>query len=142
MNRLTTLFLTLFPLAAFAQTDAQPLGCADESWGAYISPGPQEFERREVISLDENRDIIVIEFGALEGEFAKLFIFLEDNGACFTRAVSVGSYAFTNMFAAESGQDRVYHIDLYEYESHSTLDMRDTPPSYAEARAIALRVLQ
>jgi tRNA A37 threonylcarbamoyladenosine biosynthesis protein TsaE len=44
--------------------------------------------------------------------------------------------------ALESGRERVYHIDLYEFESHSTLDMRNAPPSYEEARALALNALQ
>jgi len=117
-------------------------GCADESWAAYLSPGPQTFERREIIAIAPDRNIIAIEFGPLAGDFAKVFMFLEDNGTCYTRVVFVGSYAFTNDMALELGRERVYHIDLYEFESHSTLDMRNAPPSYEEARALALNALQ
>ncbi len=118
--------------------------CPLDPWWSFLDPGPQTPELKEEI---ERGDTVILgyAFDDLQGRFAKVYLFAEDDGACFTRVVSFGSYAGTNMIAGElDGDDdrgRVYHGDLYEPDSHTTLGFYEDAPSYVEAREIALGVL-
>ena len=138
-----TVFLiaSIFGQASAAKTQ----GCVMDSWGRFLAPEPQAATLVEEIKA-ENGVILAFKFDALAGEYAKVFIFLLDGETCFRRAVSFGSYAMTNTFAVESGDagpdGRLYHGDLYEPESHSTLGLYDARPTYEEARKIALGILK
>jgi hypothetical protein len=124
---------------------AEPQGCVMDSWGAYLNAGPQEYETVELINT-ENGDILALKFGDITGDYGKVFLFLLDNGDCFTRAVSFGSYEATNAYAVEAGDTgpdgRLYHGDMYAPDSHKTLGFFKTPPTYELAREVAIATLK
>ena len=113
--------------------------CAIGSWPRFLSPGPQEPLHVENIDL-ENRVIRVFKFDELVGEYAKLFIFLEDDGYCFRRVFSVGSYTLTASLKTDG--PRLYHADLYLANKHATIGFFEGPPSYEEVRKRALEILK
>lgn len=132
-------------LAAPAAGQERPEGCVIEQWPAFLAPGPQEHRLRESLETDAGT-IHAIEFGPLAGEYAKVFLFFLEHGGCERKVFSVGSYGYMNDFARQRGEigagERVYHLDLYEPERHSTLEMRYDRPGYAEMRERALNVLR
>jgi len=138
-----TVFLTASILGQMAA--AKPQGCGMNSWGAYLSPDPQEPTSIEEIET-ENGTILAFKFDAIAGGYGKVFLFLLDNGECFTRAVSFGSYGATNAYAVETGgagpDGRLYHGDMYDPGSHTPLGFFKTRPSYDMARKIALGALK
>ncbi len=138
-----TVFLTASVLGQMAA--AEPQGCVMDSWGAYLSAEPQEPTSIEHIET-ENGTIFAFKFDAIAGDYGKVFLFLLDNGECFTRAVSFGSYEATNAYSVEAGDTgpdgRLYHGDLYEPQSHTTLGFFKTRPTYEMARKIALGALK
>ncbi len=143
----TALWGTVFLIACVMgqMAVAEPQGCVMDSWGAYLSPDPQEPTSIEKIET-ENGTILAFKFDAIAGDYGKVFLFLLDNGDCFTRAVSFGSYEATNTYAVETGgagpDGRLYHGDLYEPESHKTLGFFKARPTYEMARKIALTALK
>lgn len=59
------------------------------------------------------------------------------------RVVSIGSYALTAMGLdgeGSTGDDRLYHADLYEPNSHATLGFYEGKPNLDEMRALAMSV--
>lgn len=128
-----------------AAAQDRPEGCVIEQWPAFLAPGPQSHAVRETLETDAG-EIHAIEFGAPEGEYAKLFLFFLVHDGCERKVFSVGSYGYVNDFARQRGEigegERVYHLDLYEPESHTTLEMRYDRPGYAEMRERALNVLR
>ncbi len=135
--RILFTIMALAPLGAAAQV-AAPGECVMESWGGFLAPEPQTFQRREQIETDAG-PVYAIEFGELKGEYAKVFLFLLDGENCFTKAVSFGSYALTNMLAEEG---RIYHLDLYLPGEHVTLGFFDQPIPYEQAREMAIAALK
>ncbi len=138
-----TIFLIVTVLGQMAA--AEPQGCVMDSWGAYLDSGTQEYETVELIDT-ENGDILALKFGEITGDYGKVFLFLLDNGDCFTRAVSFGSYEATNAYAVETGgagpDGRLYHGDLYDPGSHTTLGFFKTRPTYEIARKVAVTALK
>lgn len=128
-----TLSLVLLSGAAFAKE------CPAFGWNGFLDPGPQTYEVVERIHAGEST-IVVIKFDELTGEYAKVYLFFEFLGECPRRAVSLGSYATTNLFAADG--ERVYHLDLYEVGSHTTLDFFSEIPPFEEINERALEVLK
>lgn len=130
---------------AAGQEGARPEGCVIEQWPAFLAPGPQEHQVREKLATDAG-EIYAIEFGALEGEYAKLWLFFLVQGGCERKVFSVGSYGYMTDFARERGEigagERVYHLDLYGPETHDTLELRYERPGYAEMRERALNLLR
>ena len=124
---------------------AEPQECVMGQWETYLDPGPQEFDTVETIDTEEGT-IISFKFGEIAGDYGKVFLFLLDDGECFTRAVSFGSYEATNAYAVEAGDagpdGRLYHGDLYDPESHKTLSFFKTRPTYETARMVALIALK
>ncbi|HUF87427.1 MAG TPA: hypothetical protein VMM59_08595 [Thermohalobaculum sp.] len=133
------------PVAGPAQEQERPEGCVIEQWPAFLAPGPQEHSVRETLETDAGA-IHAIEFGPPAGEYAKLFLFFLVHDGCERKVFSVGSYGYMNDFARERGEigegGRVYHLDLYEPERHTTLEMRYDRPGYAEMRERALNLLR
>lgn len=131
--------------AAMAQVQDRPEGCVIEQWPAFLAPGPQQHQVRETFQTDAG-EIYAIEFGALEGEYAKLWLFFLVHGGCERKVFSVGSYGYMTDFARERGEigegERVYHLDLYGPETHDTLEIRYERPGYAEMRERALNLLR
>jgi hypothetical protein len=132
-----------FAVPAAAQD--RPEGCVLEQWPAFLAPGPQEHNMREKLETDAG-EIWAIEFGPLDGEYAKVFLFFLVHEGCERKVFSVGSYGYLNDFARARGEigegERVYHLDLYEPEKHTTLEMRYDPPGYEEMRERALNLLR
>lgn len=59
------------------------------------------------------------------------------------RVVSIGSYALTAMGLdgeGSTGDDRLYHADLYETNSHTNLGFYEGKPNLDEMRALAMSV--
>ncbi len=124
----------------------RPKGCVIEQWPAYFAPGPQGFELRERIALDDGSSIYAIVFGPPAGEYAKLYLFFLDRDGCERKALVVGTYAYMNDFARERGElsegERLWHLDYLDAESHRTLEFRYERPGYEEMRARALELLR
>ena len=118
--------LAILLLSLPAQADS----CTPLGWGRFISPGPQDYEVVERIDLGEERLVIGVRFGAPTGNYAKLALFMLVEGECDLAVISQGSYALTNM----AGEEPVFHLDLYEPDSHSTLEMMRSPLSYEQVR--------
>lgn len=131
--------------AAQEEGAARPGGCVIEQWPAFLAPGPQSHQLRETLETDAGQ-IHAIEFGKLEGEYAKLYLFFLVHEGCERKVFSVGSYGYVNDFARERGEiggdGRVYHLDLYTPEKHRTLGMRYDRPGYEEMRERALNALR
>lgn len=126
--------ISLSPVPAVA---ADPAPCLGDAWPVMLDPGLQNFEFREVFE-HPNGSIFAMEFDTLAGPYAKLFVFFLDNGHCFTRAVSFGSYAQAN-----AASDRpVFHADLYTTDSHATLGLYDQPPGFEDAKRVAMEAFQ
>lgn len=113
--------------------------CEPLGWTQFLLSGEQEFGLVERFPLDEERFVIAVEYGELVGEYAKVFLFLEATEECDLSALSLGSYELTNML---SDNGRVYHLDLYEPNLHTTINFYSTIPEYAELKAIALEIFQ
>jgi hypothetical protein len=143
LKGVTAAAMLVAPGTAPAQT--RPQGCVIEQWPAYLVPDPQSHRMRERIATDAG-EIWAIEFGPLEGEYAKLFLFFLVRDGCERKVLSVGSYGYLNDFARERGEigegERVYHLDLFDPESQTTLEIRHSPPSYTEMREKALGLLR
>lgn len=135
----------LVALAAPAVAQDRPDGCVIEQWPAFLGPGEQDFQMREKLQTDAG-EIWAIEFGPLIGEYAKVYLFFLVHDGCERKVFSVGSYQYLTDFArqrGEIGEDRrVYSLDLYEPEQHTTLEMRYDVPPYAEMRERALNLLR
>ena len=121
-------------LASAGFVQAQEAECPALGWGRFLHPGPQSYAVTEVVATAEGTRMVGITFGALEGEYAKLFLFLHMEGDCYLEAVSHGSYAY--LVDGETGA-RSYHLDLYSPGMHATLGMSKEPLDYATARALA-----
>lgn len=135
----------LIALALPAAAQDRPKGCVIEQWPAFLAPGDQQFEMREKLETDAG-EIWAIVFGPPVGEYAKAYLFFLVHGGCERKVFSVGTYAYLNDFAKARGEigegQRVYHLDLYEPEKHTTLEMRYDVPSYEEMRERALNILR
>jgi len=135
----------LAAMAVSAAAQDRPDGCVIEQWPAFLGPGEQDFEMREQLATDAG-EIWAIEFGPPAGEYAKVYLFFLVHGGCERKVFSVGSYGYQNDFARARGEigegERVYHLDLYEPEGHSTLEFRYDRPPYAEMRERALNLLR
>ena len=113
---------TIFVIAGILghPATAEPQGCVMEQWETYLDPDPQEFDTVETIDTEDGT-IISFKFGEIAGDYGKVFLFLLDDGECFTRAVSFGSYEATNAYAVEAGDagpdGRLYHGDLYNHKA-------------------------
>ena len=131
--------------APAAAQEVRPEGCVIEQWPAFLAPGPQDHHVRETLVTDAG-EIYAIEFDDLEGEYAKLYLFFLVHDGCERKVMSVGSYGYMNDFARERGEigadDRLYHIDLYEPEKHTTLEVHYDRPDYAAMREKALNLLR
>jgi len=135
----------LIALAVPAAAQERPKGCVIEQWPAFLAPGEQGHDLREKLATDAG-EIWAIEFGPPKGEYAKVFLFFLVHGGCERKVFSVGTYGYLNDFAKARGEigegQRVYHLDLYEPEKHTTLEMRYDKPTYEEMRERALNVLR
>ena len=149
MTRLARALSLAFALAlAWALAVAAPARAADpyatlcafKTWASFLAPGPQTPIPVEEIELGNGRSILVFRFAELKGPRGKLFVFLLDDGTCFRRVVSIGSYDATAAMKPEG--PRLYHADLYEEGRHGTLGFFDGPPDYAAMRAKALDILK
>lgn len=121
-------------MVATSQAEAQT-GCPPFTWDAVIAPGDQTMEIVDRITAEGGRTIVGVQFGPLTGEFAKVYIFIEFVDGCFSRAVSLGRYAYLEAI----GNTTDYHLDLYTRDAHATLNWYNTLPSYDDIRAIAFR---
>lgn len=141
----TLLAAAVLALAMPAAAQERPEGCVIEQWPAYLGPGEQTFETREMLETDAG-EIHAVVFGPPKGEYAKLFLFFLVHDGCERKVFSVGTYGYMNDFARARGEigegQRVYHLDLYEPKRHSTLEIRYQKPSYQEMRERALNVLR
>jgi len=130
---------------AGAAGETRPQGCVIEQWPAYLAPEPQTHKIRERLTTDAG-EIWAIEFGPLQGEYAKLFLFFLVHDGCERKVFSVGSYAYLNDFARQRGEigegERIYHLDLFEPEKQTTLEHRYEAPGYPEMREKALNLLR
>ena len=130
---------------AAAQAQERPEGCVIEQWPAYLAPGPQEHRVRETLETDAG-EIHAIEFGALEGEYAKLYLFFLVHEGCERKVLSVGSYNYVTDFARERGEigagERVYHVDLFTPGKQDRLEIHYDRPGYREMREMALNLLR
>jgi hypothetical protein len=115
----------------------------DQAWYTFLNPAPQKETLIERIPLN-GKEIYAFKFDALKGPYAKLYVFLRDNGTCFEKAVSVGSYALTNsiMLDDDNAEKRLFHIDIYDPQSHSTYAIGIPKPNYKEARKMAIKLLK
>ncbi len=137
--------LALAVAVSLSPAPASAEGCVMDAWERMLAPGFQQHELVERIATDRG-PVVVLGFTPLKGEHAKLWIFLLDDGTCFTHAVVAGSYEATTLMARQTGRigpdARLYHFDLYTGDSHATLGFRETPPGYEEAKRIALEALR
>lgn len=131
------------PAATLAQD--RPEGCVIEQWPAFLGPGEQAFEMREQLTTDAG-EIWAIVFGPPAGEYAKAYLFFLVHDGCERKVFSVGTYGYMNDFARARGEigegQRVYHLDLYEPEKHTMLELRYDLPDYKEMRERALNILR
>lgn len=141
----TFLAAALVVLALPATAQDRPEGCVLEQWPAFLAPGPQKHHMREKLQTDAG-EIWAIEFGPPVGEYAKVYLFFLVHDDCERKVFSVGTYGYINDFARARGEigadQRVYHLDLYEPEKHTMLEMRYDRPGYTEMRERALNVLR
>jgi len=135
--------LLAVPGAADAQT--RPKGCVIESWPDYLSPGLQTHGVREKLATGSG-EIVAVEFGPLTGDYGKLWLFLLVRQGCERKVLSVGSFEYLTEIARQNGDvganERRYHVDLFDAETHQVLEYRTSPPAYEEMREIALSVLK
>lgn len=132
--------VALAPHPAVAQSgDRYATDCAMATWSGFLSPGPQS--PIFVESIDTSGGTIkVFRFAELAGEYGKLFVFLLDDGTCYQKVFSVGSYEFTARMKPDG--PRLYHADLYQRGVHATMGFFDGPPDYREMREMALESLK
>ena len=129
-------FILAFLIGTLLSWPAFSQDCPDIGWHNYLSPGEQTWTRHELIEIDGNRDMVSIVFDTLQGDYAKVFMFLEyRKDGCLLRAVSHGSYGY---LGAEQGV--VYHLDLYSPGFHSTLYIGEGQLTYEAVRAQSLEV--
>jgi len=114
--------------------------CEPLGWKEYLSAGEQDYEVVEKVPLSGEEYILAVRFGELKGEVAKLYLFIEAEGECYKRAFSVGSYEATN--SIYTGPGRLYHLDLYEPDAHSTLGFDDTAPTFEAMREKAIELFR
>ncbi len=141
------LMLNMFSFTASAQQsgygDVQ--FCQMKSWMKFLNPGPQSVKKAEKYNLG-NKVIQSYKFDKIKGGTAKLFLFAEVADGCFVRVVSLGSYEATTQISREMGDikktQRLYHMDLYAPNSHSTLGFFKKPLSYEAAKDIANKSLK
>lgn len=137
--------LALGLVAPPGQAQTRPEGCLIEVWPDYLGPGPQAHQVREQLETDAG-EIFAIEFGPLEGEYAKLWLFFLVYEGCERKVFLVGAFNYISELARESGSigpDEVrYHLDLFQPEGHKTLEFRASPPRYEEMREMALNLLR
>lgn len=119
-----------------------------DHWARFLAPGPQKLEKIETIHSPQG-DILAFRLAPLEGEYAKLYVMMLDDTNCFAKAAIVGSYAKTQSFHAERQKadgkpvTRLYHIDLYEGDRHSTLGFLDgEAPRYESVKPRLLEALK
>ena len=136
--RNTLKLLAKFPDIGRSRSLAGP-NCQRLGWERFTDPRGQKFEIVERIELDDERFVVAVRYGKLVGRFAKVYQFIEAIETRELRIVSLGSYR--NRFrAAEEG--RIYHLDLYTADAHSTLGFFDTVPEYDVVRARAFKVFE
>ena len=128
-----------------AEAQSRPDGCLIEVWPDYLGPGPQTHEVRETLETDAG-EIFAIEFGPLEGEYAKLWLFFLVYEGCERKVFLVGAFNYVSEMARENGSIRPdevrYHLDLFRPEGHNTVEFRSSPPRYEEMREMALNLLR
>jgi len=135
--------LAIALVAALAPPALAAGDCVTKSW-RMLAPEPQEFASVETPGLPAN--IHAYRFGAPAGQFSKLFIFFLDGGECYVRAVVAGTYEMTTSFAREKGsigpEDRLYHLDLYDGDSHQTLGFSKVAYTFEQVRDAAIKHLK
>ena len=131
-------FLMLGLPANAQDQDANPSRrCPIDIWARYTLLGEQEFELIEQIQHPKGL-ILVFRLSPLIGKYAKTYVFLQEEGECFSRIFSVGSYSWY-----DTGEDpRTFHADLYDTSSHSTIGFFKGPPDYETVRKLALKTLK
>ncbi len=118
--------------------------CPRFGWERFTNPGAQDYTIVQQHSSPLGHQILEVDFGELKGDYAKAFLFAEFRGDCLLRMVSVGSYSFTAEYHAKANPDatyRLFHADLYESETHSTLGFFEGEPNVDEIRAMAMEIL-
>lgn len=141
--------LVVFSAPAPAQTSASPARqCVMDHWARFLAPAPQKLEKIETIHSDQG-DILAFRLSPFTGDYAKLYVMMLDNTECFSKAAVVGSYAMTQNFHAEKQQaagkkvTRLFHIDLYDGDQHTTIGFREGDiPSYKSMRPLMLKALK
>ncbi|MEH6631179.1 MAG: hypothetical protein V7776_10140 [Halopseudomonas aestusnigri] len=128
-----------------APVKASPsLLCFDNyTWGNFLTPGVQLYEKGVNFKTDTH-SFMPITYGELKGPVAKLYTFfvtdLQKN--CIVAAISVGSYNVTTEASRASGRigpdERLYHVDDYRVNSHSTLGMMKIKPSYDSVKTFVI----
>lgn len=140
-------FLLPLIVLAFALSGAANAGdnalsyetdCVMKTWGQFLAPYEQTPQLRETIDIGGGKTIAAYDMGPLQGRFAKQYVFFLDDGQCFRKAVSFGSYMLTGMIR----EPRMYHVDLYTEDMQGLLDVSSKPTSFRTARKKALDVLK
>jgi len=133
------------PLASQAPAQQRPEGCVLEAWPAFLDPWGQSHGIREKIPTGAG-EVIAVAFGPLSGEFAKVYMFMLVQGGCDRKIVTLASFDFVTDFARERGDigagDRIWHLDYFDAQTHNRVELYETEPGYAAARARALELLR
>ncbi|UYV36686.1 hypothetical protein N4R57_17060 [Rhodobacteraceae bacterium D3-12] len=140
--------IVLAVIAAFAVSGPVRAGCVMDHWGRFLAPEPQTLEKIETIHSPKG-DILAFRLSPFTGEYAKLYVLMLDDSNCLTKAAIVGSYAKTQKFHAEKLKaegkpvTRLFHMDLYDGDQHSTLGfLEGDAPSYESVKARLIKALQ
>ena len=135
----------LLIVAAVALTMPGPLRaqeCPAFRWERFISAGPQDAKVYKEHQSALGKRVTEVHFGALEGRYAKVYLFAEYDGDCLRRVVSAGSYALTALLSdADDEAKRLHHFDLYTVTMHATLGFEEGTPDLDAFRKMAFDVL-
>ncbi|MDQ7071659.1 MAG: hypothetical protein Q9M48_13150 [Rhodobacterales bacterium] len=131
----------LWALPVWAQ--AGPESCVLERWGYVLDPYEQDISAIETIETDAGV-VRIFEYGALSGDYAKLYIFLLEGTTCFSRAVVVGSFTEVNarLKPAERGPEgRFFHMGIFTAQRYENLAYFKVRPAFDDMREAALGLL-
>ena len=124
---------------------AQGACLRDTAWGKNIAPHAQKMEF-DIIARKDDAAIVGIRFGPMTGDFAKVFGFFLYRGDCVTRAFVIGASAASNGSRSiddlPEGEAPYFTSDYYSVVAHATLNIFKEPPTYEEARDLAMEYLR
>lgn len=120
----------LSPTQAFAApSDNTTPTCIQDRWAATLAPATQSVAPSGLWPHPDGQ-VVGFAFGPTASGTGKLFLFLLDNGACFSRAVMIG------------GANGQFRADLFRPEDREKIGSFAMAPDLATATRIAAEALK